>query len=293
MKKIIAKLEDGSFRTVFNSDNKGFTSIESSYHTPTFTDEIIFKFDPEKKLENDEWFYVEPSEEQMIKMIDPYISTITNIDSLNPITKNDYQNIRAICLIEKEVVNDNGLENCQERLIISRVYPRFYTIARKILKWNDGPQFEEQSSSVYFSGYIDAYWIAGKLYFKSYLNIKPIFDGLEDFYRLATEDEKNEFLQKDFFKCEDTNIVIKQRNLRKIASVINNINWSEPLTRQKYIKYAEKYPNIGVQITADGKLKIESNQDVTKILSVLEERIYTTPITGEEREAHSISKLNQ
>ena len=39
-------------------------------------------------------------------------------------------------------------------------------------------------------------------------------------------------------------------------------------------------------------MKIESNQDVTKVLSVLEERIYTTPITGENREANSITKLS-
>lgn len=293
MKKIIAKLQDGNFCTVFNCQNKGFKEIENSYHIPTFTDEKLFKFDPEKKLEADEWFYVEPNEEQKNELISPYISTLTNIDTINQIAKDDYRNIRAICLVENGETNENINDSSFEKIIITRVFPRFYTFKKTILKWDDVPKLEEQSSSVDFTAHIDAYWLDGRLYFTSYTNIKPIFDGLEDFYRIATEEEKSDFLRKDLFYCLNNNIQVGIRNLRKIASVINDIAWNETETRKKYIDYAKKYPNIGVQITNDGKMKIETNQDVSKILSLLEERIYTTPITGEEREAISTSKLNK
>lgn len=281
-KKIIARLQDESFATIFNNGNSDFSNIESKYQIPEFPTEKIFPFDPEKKLESDEWFYVEPDEERKNELISPYISTLTNIDSVNPIAQEDYQDIRAICLVE---------DGETEKIILTRVFPRFYTMSKTIFKWDDGPKLETQSSSVDFTANIDAYWANGKLYFKSYSHIKPVFDGLENFYRTATEEERNDFLGKDYFSCPNTGIEIGHRNLRKIASVINSINWSDSETRQKYINYANQYPNIGVQID-DGKMKIESNQDVTKILTVLEERIYTTPITGENREANSVTKLS-
>lgn len=282
-KKIIARLQDGNFCTIFNGDSKDFSSIERAYQIPELPVEKVFLFDPEKKLESDEWFYVEPNHEQKSELISPYIETLTNISSVNPIRQEDYQNIRAVCLVE------NG-EN--EKIIITRVFPKFYTMSKTIFKWEDGPKLEKQSYSVDFTGAIDAYWIKSKLYFKSYSSIKPIFDGLENFYRIATEEEKNDFLQKDFFSCTNSEIKIGHRNLKKIASVIDSIDWNSATVRQKYINYANQYPNIGVQISDDGKMKIESNPDITKILSVLEERIYTTPITEEKREANSVTKLN-
>lgn len=282
-KKIIARLQNGNFCTIFNSDNDNFADIENFYSIPDLTNENTFVFDPEKGVEGEEWFYVEPNEKQKNTLISPYIKTLTNIDSINPIRQEDYQNIMAIGLVE------NG-EN--EKIIITRIFPRFYTMSKKIFKWNSGPKLETQSDSVDFTANIDAYWENRKLYFKSYSHIKPVFDGLENFYRTATEKERKNFLQKDYFSCPNIGIKIGHRNLRKIASVIDNINWSDAKTRQKYIDYAKQYPNSGIQISDNGKMKIKSNQDVTKILTVLEERIYTTPITGENREANSVTKLS-
>ena len=282
MKKIIAKLQDGNFCTIFNSDNDGYSDIADTYQIPIFSDEKNIIFNPEIKLESDEWFYVVPDEEQKRLIIEPYFSTLSNIDSLNPITKEDYPNIRAICLVE---------DGENEKIILTRVFPRFYTIAKRVIKWKDGPKLEKQSSSVEFTGNIDAYWINGKLFFKSYSNIKSVFDGLEDFYRKATKEEINVFLQKDFFFCSNFKFRFGERNSRKIAAVMDSIEWENTVTRKKYIDYANQYPNIGVQINEDGKMIIGSNNDVTRILCILEERIFTTPITAVVCEAHSINKV--
>lgn len=281
--KIIARLQDGTFVTIFNNATKELDEIKKLYTIPELTDELSIAFDPEKKLAQDEWFYIKPNLDQKKTLINPYLETIESIDTINPITAEDYPNIRAISLVEK----NEGVEY----LFLTKVYPRFYTMKKKIFSWNDGPVLETQSSTVDFTAKLDAFWKDGKLYFKSYNNIKSVLNGLEDFYRVATEEEKNDFLKKDFFECDDLNIVVKQRNLRKIASVLESITWSDSKTRKKYIDYANLYPTLGVNISDSGKMKIESNQDITRILNVLEERIYTTPITGEAREANSVTAL--
>lgn len=286
-KKIIARLQNGNYSIIFNQGNPGFLNMEESYNDPDITNDNSFEFNPDRKLEKDEWYFVTPSIEQKSEIIQPYLNTISSSDGMNPITAKEYPFIRAICLIEKNNIGS-------ERIILTRVFPRFFTLSKKILKWHDGPKLEKQHSSVDFTGSIDAFWNGSMLYFKSYADIKLVFSGLENFYRIATESEKNDFLQKDFFECSNgyQNVSVKTRNLRKIAAILDNIDWSDSNIKQKYIDYAKKYPKLNVGITENGKLKIDSNKDITNIMNILEERIYTTPITGEEREANSITKLN-
>lgn len=281
--KIIARLQDGTFVTIFNEGSADLNKIKESYKAPKITNDLTIPFDPEQKLESDEWFFVDLNVDQKESMISPYFDTIDNIDTVNPIRKADYPNIRAICLVQKDGVN--------EIMHITKVYPRFYTITKKLLKWSDGPALEIQSATVDFTAKTDAFWSNGKLYFKSYSNIKSVLDGLEDFYRVATEEEKNNFLQKDFFECSDLNIIVKQRNLRKIASVIKTISWDDEKVRKKYIKYAKKYPNLKLNISDTGKMIINDNVDLSAALSVLEEHIYTTPITKQQRAANSTTNL--
>jgi len=287
-KKIIARLHNDNYSIVFNETNPGFLKMKTSFKIPNITEDIAFEFNPERKLEENEWYFVALSAEQKNKLIKPYLDTIDCSDGVNPITSDEYSSVRAICLVEK---NDTGDEN----IILTRIFPKYYTLSKKFLKWHDGPELVEQSSTIDFTGSADAIWNNEKLYFKSYSIIKPLFNGLEDFYRIATEEEKNAFLQKDFFECSNgyQNIKVQTRNLRRIASVLDKIDWSDSTTRQKYIDYTKKYPQLDVDITLGGRLKIESNKDVTNIMNILEERIYTTPITGEEREANSVTKLKQ
>lgn len=59
----------------------------------------------------------------------------------------------------------------------------------------------------------------------------------------------------------------------------------------KLVAYANDFPELPLDITSEGRFKITSNKDVTNILNILEERVYKTPITEENREAHSVTRL--
>lgn len=283
--KILAKLSNWNFVNVFNDNSDWFNSIEWIYSEPDLRNDNTFVFDPDRKLEHDEWFYVEFNTEQKEKAIDWFFSLLSSSVSWNNIDNSDYPEIRAIFLSKKDWDS--------EKIFLTRIFPRYYTMSKKILKWETWPALEEQSSSVDFNGNLDAYWDWQKLYFKSYTVIKPVFDWIEDFYRVATEEEKNDFLQKDFFECGDyTSVKVWPRNLRRIASVLGLINWGDTDVKRKYIDYANEHPLVWVVISND-KMKIDSNKDVSGILSILEERVYKTPITWVEKEAVSTVNIWQ
>jgi hypothetical protein len=286
-KKIIARLENENFALIFNQNNPEFNTIAECYSHPSLNDENCFEFNPEKKMEFDEWHYLTFTAEQKETFIRPYLGTITSSDATNTITGEDYPSIRAICLIEYDASTG------EELILLSRVFPRNYTLSKKVIKWHDGPQVETQAASIDFVGNVDAYWNGQRLYFKSYAKIKSVFPGLEFFYRSATEDEKNEFLASDLFECEPA-IEIGERNLKKIAAVMDNqnINFSDEESKNKYLNYAREYPGVSIVISDSGKICIKSNRDITNILNILEERLYTTPITSERREAHAVTKLD-
>ena len=159
-KKIIARLQNRNYSIIFNQDNPSFLDMEKSYNKLDITNDNSFEFNPDRKLEKDEWYFVTPKTEQKNEIIQPYLNIISSSDGMNLITSKEYPFIRAICLIEK---NDTG----SERIILTRVFPRFFTLSKKILKWHDGPELEKQHSSVDFTGSIDAFWNGSMLYFKS------------------------------------------------------------------------------------------------------------------------------
>lgn len=283
-KKILARLQDWSFVNIFNDTTDWFNTIEDIYSEPDLSPEKVFLFDPDRKLEHDEWYYIEFNKEQKERTINPFFYLLESSVSSNNIKSEDYSDVRSIFLALKDWEN--------EKIFLTRIFPRYYTMSKKIIKWSSWPALESQSSSIDFNWSLDAFCDWNKLYFKSYPVIKPIFEWIEEFYRVATEEEKKEFLQKDFFEIDDyTKIKVWPRNLRRIAAVLNIINWDDIDTRKKYIDYANQYPKVWVEISND-KMKLEHNKDVSNVLSILEERVYTTPITWVDKEAASTVNIS-
>ncbi len=282
--KILAKLQNNTFVKLFNTDSENFNVIKNIYSKPDLIDEKIFEFDPDKKLESDEWFFVEFTQEQKEKAITPFFSLFDSSVSGNNIEKEDYPDVTAIFLWKKD--------SREEEIFLTRIFPRFYTVKKTLITWNREAQLENKSASIDFNWILDAYWDWEKLYFQSYADIKPLFEGIEDFYRVATEEEKNDFLEKDFFESEDiTKVKAWKRNLRKIAFILEQIDWDNQEIRKQYIDYAKQYPNVWVKLSeTEDKMIIDNNKDLTWVLAILEERIYKTPITWVVKEA--VSTIN-
>ena len=270
---------------VFNDGSDWFVEIESLYNQKIqniWNSESVILFNPESSLNDDEWFYVELNEELKQEIIGPYFNVIDNTIWINQIEKEDFKNVSAISLVE-------NWEN--EKLIITKVFPKYY-IKKKLISFDwEELKLKDENSNIVFSWDVDIYYFQNKLYFKNYSIARSIFPWLNVFYREATNEEANAFLSNPIFEQTERNRKISERNLKRIASIMdnNNIQRENEETRRDYINYANEVGFWG-SIHND-KFRVESDRDLLKVLNILDERIYKTPVTHTLREANSVTNI--
>jgi len=197
---LIAQLKDKE-TIIFKDWEEDLTKYKNNLNLgefESFSEEKIFKFDVNYRLDNDEIFYIELDDNDIIEMIDPFLKVIKSTWDFNPIIENEYKKIISLCFIEKK-------ENLYN-IFFSRVYPRNYIMKKTLLWfWDNWPIISEENNKIDFSSLSDAFWDSKnkKLFFKKYETIKPIFKWIEKFYRSASEEEIDNFLEKDFFSIND------------------------------------------------------------------------------------------
>lgn len=131
-----------------------------------------------------------------------------------------------------------------------------------------------------------------QLYFWKLEWIKSLFPGIEELYREATDEEVEEFLQYDFIEVDESfNVTaVKTMNRKRIALLkdkYESFNAEQRAELKKYIRnYESDLPFV------NGKFKIQSDQDVKKLLYGIDQRYYTTPIENEPRIANSVTKID-
>ena len=218
-KKFAAQLNSGDIIIIFSTQNQSFRSIEGIYKFPQISEELLIDFNSKKKLHADEWYYIDPDETQQKDMFASYYQALDSSGSLNPITIQNYNEIKVLYLIIEE---ESDSSKKVKKILFSRVFPRYKIEQKKFLRIiENDPTLITQSNSIDITGKIDAFWNGQKLIFKSYSTIKPLFMGIEDFYTIATEQERAQFLNNDFFYFPSgKNMYIGDRNLKNIAGLI-------------------------------------------------------------------------
>jgi len=284
---LIAQLKDKE-TIIFKDWEEDLTKYKNNLNLgefESFSEEKIFKFDVNYRLDNDEIFYIELDDNDIIEMIDPFLKVIKSTWDFNPIIENEYKKIISLCFIEKK-------ENLYN-IFFSRVYPRNYIMKKTLLWfWDNWPIISEENNKIDFSSLSDAFWDSKnkKLFFKKYETIKPIFKWIEKFYRSASEEEIDNFLEKDFFSINDDFDKKKmwERLYKNIADIIDNrdIDFSNIETRTQYNKYAKEFLWDNVSINDDWKFEIKKNKDLTNIVKLLQWHYYLDYITEEKKETN-------
>lgn len=280
MKRFNAKLKNDTHVKIFSSDSE--LEKINFYSIPNIENEVEYNFNT--KLENDEWFFVNLSSEQISSMIDEYKTSITWSWELNKITKDNYDDIEVCYLVE-----DN-------KIIFTKIIKSYFVRSTKFLWFSDlWPEIIEQQNSITFNWQVDVYFDGtNKLYFKSYTRAKSIFDWLSDFYRTASQEEVNTFLEKDFFVIKDNFDKSKlwDRLHKNIAKIIddNNINFTDLEVRTKYNNYATTFLWENIQINQEWKFEIEKNKDLTNVVKLLQWHYYLDYIDPEKKMETNFSK---
>lgn len=228
------------------------------FNIPKINDDKTQEFDSQRKLEQDEWFFINLSNYRNI--IQPF--TYTDTSGFNNL---EGENLSGIaCLFEKQT----------KHYLFQRITPKKIIEKKKFLILEGNPKIQEIKNSICLEEKIDACYKTKekRLYFKSFQTIKPIFKGIEVFYRIATEEDINKF--KDVTKIQ-LEFQVGDRNKKIIATLMDGGFIFKH--KKKYQDYAKKY-----DIDFDLK-NIQNNKDLTRVLGVLSESYYETPITHKKK----------
>lgn len=186
--------------------------------------------------------------------------------------------------------------------IFQNVTPSFLYGKYKAIAWNrvhvptgeDQPSLIEQDGVFVLKNTPDCYYVkdADKLYFKNLSSITTIFDGINELYRNATDEEVDTLLHWSELQVEggfDKNKV-KTANRRKIKEAIQRFDNFTEDQKRSLSRYIEMYCPALIDATTQ-KYKISSEEELTNFLNSVNQRYYTTEIDQTKRLANSVTDL--
>lgn len=248
---------------------------------PEIDPENSREFDPEIKLEHEEWFYIEIDDEHM-SMVKEYGDKFSSTVSLNDVTEEEFSKID---LIFRKVENDG--------LVFQKITKSKRMVDKSILKWRyrraertiieKGIELKSENDA-YFDG-------NNKLYFRSFRTIHSLFKGIDDYYRIASLAEVDELKRIDLVSFSD--FEIKSNNLKMVAILKDDeIDLSDTSIISTLLTSYEQYPEQDFKVS-EGKFIIDTNKRLTSFLKLALGRLYTNPITSHQMEASSARRLRK
>ena len=269
---------DQKYRKLDNSDDI------SELVAPTIEPDNIIKFDPEAQLEHEDWFYIEIDDIHM-SMVKEYGDKFLSTVSLNDVTEEEFT---KIYLIFRKVENDG--------LVFQKITKSKRMVDKSILKWipNIGkPERTIIENGIELKSAIDAYFDGNdRLYFKNFRTIRSLFKGIDDYYRIASQAEVDEFKQFNLVSFV-SDFEIKTNNLKMLAVLKDyGIDLNDIGVKKTLLRSYSQYPNQEFELDENQNFIIDSNRKLTCLLKLALGRLYTNPITHHKMEANHAKKLN-
>lgn len=232
------------------------------------------------KLEDDEWYTVSKFSTR------EFYPTLLK----SPIDSTDYRAIEKNMLRKIEYICSYQQEN---EFYFQRVYKSRWLVKRKIIDFSEDLKIDETGEGIIINDIPDALYIKNedRLYFQKLETISPIFKGIENLYREATQGEVNDFLGRKFIKLYDGYNAgrVGKANRHRLAMALDTLNQLNSKQKKNLFRYTDDYyPKLDY----DGKaFKIKNEEDLKNLLYGIEQRYYTTPVTHEKRIANSVHKI--
>lgn len=233
------------------------------------------------------WFFVELDLEQVEEMVGPYMPDFGH--EAPPIDQAEYYVVDTIYKVE------------QERIAFQRIpgAARIHENGKQHLSFGaNDVSVERISFAIDFAGQVDAVYdmSSRRIYFQNFAKAKPIFAGFDVFHQDLTLDEKEAFLDNPLFDVGDFNLnFISLNDVRKIAAIREStaIDIEDPDVQQRIRQYVQNYPAAGVTVGSDGRIMIGSRKELSALLKMLEQKYYTSELTGEKFLATSAKKMTK
>jgi hypothetical protein len=170
--------------------------------------------------------------------------------------------------------------------------PKAQLLKKKFVSLGNTIEFNENTHCIIINDFADAIYKKDEdiLYFKDLAYISPIFYGIDELFKEATEEEVKDFLNMPFISLSDgfCSSFVKKQNRKRIAlakQVIKDIRKdAKPL-----LEYIHEYcPELKY---VKSVFTISNKEALQYLLWGIQERYYTTPVGNEKRVANSIKKI--
>ncbi len=264
--------------------NVDIENVQSLVNNPIKNLEHPLNFNPEIKCEGDEWFYID-IEEYKDKMINPYLKLFESTAQLNPLEGNF---LKDVTLLINKLDNSNSLV-FKKITKSKRIESKHFLKVSGIECRSDKLEVVDVSNSIEIDSNVDAYYDGyNRLYFKNYSRIHTIFNGIDAFYREATEEEVNNFKKTQCLDLNQYNKSIGKRNLRLISSINDNenIDLNDEEFINDMIMHSQSFETITLEIK-DNRFVIKCENDLNQFLKLALGMFYINPLTSDKMVANA------
>lgn len=262
-----------------NPYEKLWSGEKEVYTMPLDLDGSI-PYEAGRVLDDDEWFKIENFTEQEF-CIDILKSEFRTTDYPEA-NKSKTSTIEFIC-------------DYRDNVYFFQRILKTSLLVQKRLTLGDNISLDSGEKSIVINDVPDAIFVeeSNILYFKKLQRISAIFNGIEELYKEATNEETESFVENDFIQLGNGYRVdkIKTMNRKRIAMVMDTLKSFNQKQRKEVLDYTHKYyPHLKYQ-SKEGVFTVDNEDEMKYLLWGIEQRYYTTPITKENRVANSVSKL--
>lgn len=236
------------------------------------------------KLEDDEWFHI------------PEFSTTAYCLQLLKIdfVSTDYDQIDSEKLKKLKFLCSYQKHNEIEHYYFQRILPS-HIVSKKWFQLSNAPTLEKDSAVVVINSFPDAVYIKSEdiLYFKTLTSVSPIFNGISELYKEATQEETQTFLNYDFISVgEEYNAdKVGKANRKRIALAKETLDSFQPEEQTQIFGYIKDYC-VNLPFSEEtSSFTVSSEEELKNLLWGIEQRYYTTIVGEEKRVANSVSTV--
>lgn len=240
-------------------------------------------YSPQSTLDDDQWFHIEFNAENTINNPIPDCSS-ANSNNWVQVAKVDYQKIRYIALIDKNVKRA-FYQKIPESLLIKKPKLGLFGL-------NDEPSIITDPI-ILINDLPDAIYdqTLNRLYFRHINKLTNIFLGIDQLFREATEQEVSNFVNSTIFRTDNgfdiNKVSIPVR--KKIALVQDKY---ANFTTEQQFEFIANVKEFLPEINFDNsKFHIKNNEDARDLADALDLKFHNTPITNEPRRTQSYRSL--
>lgn len=132
------------------------------------------------------------------------------------------------------------------------------------------------------------------LIFRDLAAISSIFNGIDELFKEATNEEVQQFLDESFIVLADGYCTdkVSKPNRKRVALAMATLSAMSDQDKSEILSYITKYCGEKLESGNDGKFKISTDTQLKLLIYGIEQRFYTTPLGQEKRIANSVQSFD-